>query len=85
MTTQNVSASNVLVTRATVQKKTLAVVKKGDFPNSAEVKFLRHEEDFLSKNGWCSCYECDKIFYSISKLKTHLNECPLNRINKKDI
>lgn len=73
------------MTHATVQRTIPAVVKKEDFRNSAEVKFLRHEKDFLSKNGWCSCYECDKIFYSISKLKTHLNECPLNRINKKDI
>ena len=85
MITQNVSALNVLVTHVTVQRKIPAVAKKEDYPNSVEVKFLQHEEDFLTKNGWCSCYECDKIFFNISKLKTHLDECPLNRINKKDI
>ena len=30
-----------------------------------------YDKDFWEKNGWCSCFECDKIFTDLKKLFEH--------------
>ncbi|SVE25125.1 uncharacterized protein METZ01_LOCUS477979 [marine metagenome] len=36
---------------------------------------MYYDEEFFKKYGWVSCYECDKIFFSINKLTEHQKEC----------
>ena len=34
-----------------------------------------YDEEFFRKYGWCSCYECDEIYYDIDKLIEHQERC----------
>ncbi len=35
----------------------------------------RYDAEFFKEYGWCSCYECDIIFYDIDELIAHQKEC----------
>jgi len=33
-----------------------------------------YDEEFYSKYGWASCFECDEVFYNLEELDEHQKE-----------
>ena len=33
-----------------------------------------YDEEFYSKYGWASCFECDVVFYNLEELDEHQKE-----------
>ena len=36
---------------------------------------LFYDEEFFRKYGWCSCFECDEVFYNMDELIEHEKTC----------